>query len=106
MARAWAALLIVVVAAFGSDASADVAGQASVIDGDTIEIHETRIRLHAIDAPEAGQVCMVDGAQWRGGQWLHWPLMPGSLAGRSRAVSVTLIDVDASSLSAAQVVRT
>ena len=68
MARAWVSLLFVVIAAFGLDASADVAGQASVIDGDTIEIHGTRIRLHGIDAPESGQVCMADGAQWRCGQ--------------------------------------
>src|SRR3546814_567139 len=33
-----------------------IAGQASVIDGDTIEIHETRIRLHGIDAPESDQL--------------------------------------------------
>lgn len=30
----------------------DLAGQASVIDGDTLEIHGTRIRLWGIDAPE------------------------------------------------------
>lgn len=32
-------------------------GTASVIDGDTIEIHETRIRLDGIDAPERGSLC-------------------------------------------------
>jgi endonuclease YncB( thermonuclease family) len=35
----------------------DVTGQASVIDGDTIEIHGTRIRLWGIDAPESSQLC-------------------------------------------------
>ena len=68
MVRAWTALLIVVVAALGSKAYADVSGQASVIDGDTIEIHDTRIRFHGIDAPESGQLCMAEGAQWRCGQ--------------------------------------
>jgi len=34
----------------------DLIGQASVIDGDTIEIHGTRIRLWGIDAPESTQL--------------------------------------------------
>lgn len=32
-------------------------GRASVIDGDTIEIHGRRIRLYGIDAPESAQLC-------------------------------------------------
>ncbi len=36
-------------------ALADMTRQASVIDGDTIEIHGQRIRLHVIDAPESRQ---------------------------------------------------
>jgi endonuclease YncB( thermonuclease family) len=32
-------------------------GQADVVDGDTIVIAGTRIRLEGIDAPEAGQIC-------------------------------------------------
>jgi endonuclease YncB( thermonuclease family) len=44
-------------------------GQVSVIDGDTIDLHTQRIRLHAVDAPESGQVCL-DASQksWRCGQ--------------------------------------
>lgn len=34
-----------------------VVGIASVIDGDTIEIHGARLRLWGIDAPESGQFC-------------------------------------------------
>jgi len=40
-----------------------------VIDGDTIEIHGTRIRLHGIGAPESRQECdRPDGTSWRCGQ--------------------------------------
>jgi len=45
-----------------------VAGIASVIDGDTIEIHGRRIRLWGIDAPESAQRCKIAGKPWRCGQ--------------------------------------
>jgi endonuclease YncB( thermonuclease family) len=34
----------------------DLIGQASVIDGDTLEIHGSRIRLWGIDAPESSNL--------------------------------------------------
>jgi len=41
--------------------AADIIGRASVIDGDTIDIHGTRIRFDGVDAPESRQSC-VDAA--------------------------------------------
>ncbi|WP_143435372.1 thermonuclease family protein [Henriciella aquimarina] len=40
-----------------SDAADTVAGVASVVDGDTIEIHGKKIRLSGYDTPERGARC-------------------------------------------------
>lgn len=49
--------------------AADIAGRASVIDGDTIEINGVRIRFEGIDAPESRQVCEdAAGKAYRCGQ--------------------------------------
>ena len=45
-----------------------IAGRASVVDGDTLEILGQRIRMHGIDAPESGQECKADGQKYRCGQ--------------------------------------
>ena len=56
-----APLLIAAGCLWASTALADnLTGQASIIDGDTIEIHGTRIRLWGIDAPESNQLCRDD----------------------------------------------
>lgn len=48
--------------------AADLIGRATVIDGDTLEIHGTRIRLWGIDAPESAQLCRgEDSLQYRCG---------------------------------------
>lgn len=61
--------LIVALLAYPAAAQPDIEGTASVIDGDTIEIHSTRIRLHGIDAPGSRQECTrPDGTTWRCGQ--------------------------------------
>jgi endonuclease YncB( thermonuclease family) len=66
---AFARLLFVVICLCVSPAFADnLTGQASIIDGDTLEIHGTRIRLWGIDAPESNQLCRGDdGIQYRCG---------------------------------------
>jgi endonuclease YncB( thermonuclease family) len=56
--------LTIALCLLAAPALADVAGVASVIDGDTIEVHGQRIRLHGIDAPESRQLCRLDGKPW------------------------------------------
>src|SRR6202051_3854599 len=69
MTRTAIAVLASLILAPASAAAADnLAGQASVIDGDTQEMHGTRIRLWGIDAPESSQLCRgEDSIQYRCG---------------------------------------
>jgi len=48
--------------------AADITGAARVVDGDTIDVGTTRIRLWGIDAPESKQLCQRDGAEWMCGR--------------------------------------
>ncbi|MEM9968957.1 MAG: thermonuclease family protein [Pseudomonadota bacterium] len=52
-------------------AAEPVTGQLRIIDGDTIEVANKRIRLFGIDAPEHGQPCVtLSGQTWSCGEWV------------------------------------
>lgn len=45
-----------------------VSGQAQAIDGDTLEVAGTRVRLYGVDAPEKDQTCRRSGREYACGQ--------------------------------------
>jgi endonuclease YncB( thermonuclease family) len=50
--------------------AADIAGKLRVIDGDTVDVGETRIRLFGVEAPEPDQLCAhVKGPSWQCSNW-------------------------------------
>jgi endonuclease YncB( thermonuclease family) len=55
------ACLLLVGALAARSSSADLAGPAKVIDGDTIVVAGERVRLHGIAAPELHQTCTAYG---------------------------------------------
>jgi endonuclease YncB( thermonuclease family) len=57
MSRTLSLILASLLALATPTCASDLVGRASVVDGDTIEIHDTRIRLFGIDAPESAQTC-------------------------------------------------
>ena len=61
-----AALLLVAQTAY-----ADPSGTIRVIDDDTFEVGDTKVRLHAIDAPETDQMCGdANSPAWACGAWV------------------------------------
>ncbi|WP_274576925.1 thermonuclease family protein [Sulfitobacter sp. PR48] len=51
--------------------SAEVSGTLRVIDGDTVDVGGTRIRIFGIDAPERDQPCTtLSGQNWGCGDWV------------------------------------
>src|SRR4051812_28691696 len=52
--RAW---IFAIFVAVSPAVAGEISGAAHVIDGDTIEIGATKVRLFGIDAPESAQTC-------------------------------------------------
>jgi Micrococcal nuclease (thermonuclease) homologs len=51
--------------------AAEVSGTLRVIDGDTVDVGVTRIRIFGIDAPERDQPCTtLSGQNWGCGDWV------------------------------------
>ena len=45
--------------------AADLSGVPRVVDGDTLAIGATKVRLEGIDAPETDQICLnANGVRW------------------------------------------
>jgi len=81
MLRATALGAMLMVSAGQVVAQEQLSGVASVIDGDTLEIHGTRIRLHGIDAPESAQLCeRSSGKTWVAASRHRLPCPTGSAA--------------------------
>lgn len=78
----------------------DLKGKPRIVDGDTIWIGPTKIRLHGIDAPESKQTCKkADGIEYRCGEMAtfvlaeiietHWITCKGEIVDRyKRRISI------------------
>ncbi|MEP2639630.1 thermonuclease family protein [Roseobacter sp.] len=66
-----ALLAAAVSAPVATNAQAAFSGAVRVVDGDTIDVAGTRVRLFGIDAPEAAQTCTTkQGRAWDCGAWV------------------------------------
>ncbi len=63
MKRTAIAAIVAVISAATPVLAVEFAGTATVVDGDTIDVGGTRLRLFGIDAPESGQRCVGEGKQ-------------------------------------------
>jgi endonuclease YncB( thermonuclease family) len=68
--------------AAGVSSAQSLSGIARVIDGDSIDLRGTQIRLNGIDAPEMKQMCQANGQSYACGEQSAQALI-GFLGGRS-----------------------
>lgn len=62
------AFMLLVTAYLPSSARRSYSGPAHVIDGDSLVVGAVETRLKGIDAPEMGQMCLLDRKPWRCGE--------------------------------------
>jgi endonuclease YncB( thermonuclease family) len=89
---AFLALLAVVVAAAPAEAKRMdpilLQGEARAIDGDTLQVGDTRLRLHGIDAPELRQTCEDNaGEAWACGRRAASELAAAVAGGKVHCIS-------------------
>ena len=65
LAAAFVVIALLLAASATATIAAEITGTVQVTDGDTLDLGPVIIRLHGIDAPEAGQSCAMPG----GGTW-------------------------------------
>ena len=62
-------VFVLLLAFQASFAIAGPEGPLRVIDADTFDVGDVRVRLFGVDAPEIGQPCAADGVEWDCGRW-------------------------------------
>jgi endonuclease YncB( thermonuclease family) len=86
-------LLVALMLMSGTARAADLAGIPGIVDGDTLTIGTTKIRLEGIDAPETDQFCLnATGVRWTCGIEARDQLVV-HVAGREISCSSSGIDV-------------
>jgi endonuclease YncB( thermonuclease family) len=83
--------LTITLCLLATPALADVSSTTTVIDGDTIEVHGQRIRLHWIDAPESRQLCRRDNKPWRAAKEVRHPRRGKSVANSLEHVETVVL---------------
>lgn len=53
-------ILVILVPGYAISENTEIVGQARVVDGDTLEINNQKIRIQGIDAPETAQICGIE----------------------------------------------